>query len=90
MAVGSNRRHSHHILVCRHPSAPACQPSLILRERDVYKRQVPNALMGNIFAQLNMPDSAFAYYDRALIIELDYGYANLQKAYLYNLSLIHI
>lgn len=31
-----------------------------------------------------MPDSAFAYYDRALIIEPDYGYANLQKAYLYN------
>ena len=25
----------HHILVCRHPSAPACQPSLVLREREV-------------------------------------------------------
>ena len=51
---------------------------------DAPNSAVPNALMGNIFAQLNMPDSAFAYYDRALIIEPDYGYANLQKAYLYN------
>ena len=45
---------------------------------------VPNALMGNIFAQLNIPDSALFYYNRALQIDPDYGYANLQKAYLYN------
>ncbi len=44
----------------------------------------PNALAGNIFAQLGEPDSAFHYYNRALQIDPDYGYANLQKANLYN------
>ncbi len=44
----------------------------------------PNALAGNIFAQLDKPDSAFHYYNRALEIDPDYGYANLQKANLYN------
>ena len=43
-----------------------------------------NALAGNIFSQLNQPDSAFRYYNRALEIDPDYGYANLQKARLYN------
>ena len=42
------------------------------------------AMMGNIFAQSDMADSAFVYYRRALEIDPDYGYANLQMANLYN------
>lgn len=44
----------------------------------------PNALMGNIYAQLGKADSAFVYYDKALAIDPDYGFVNLQKANLYN------
>ncbi len=50
---------------------------------DAPKSVEPNTLMGNVYAQLGMPDSAFVYYDKALAIDPDYGYANLQKANLY-------
>lgn len=50
---------------------------------DAPKSVEPNTLMGNVYAQLSMPDSAFVYYDKALAIDPDYGYANLQKANLY-------
>ena len=43
----------------------------------------PNTLMGELFSLVNRPDSALSYYDRALEIDPDYGFASLQKANLY-------
>lgn len=60
-----------------------------LREGREYLRQAPGSvesqmLMGSILQQFGQNDSAFFYYDRALAIDPDYGYANFQKAQLYN------
>lgn len=59
----------------------ACGRDLI---KEAPKSTASNAVMGNIFAQVGMADSAIVYYRRALQIDPDYGYANLQMAYLYN------
>lgn len=60
----------------------------IINEGKAYLRTAPNSvepntLMGNIYAQLGDPDSAFVYYDRALAIDPESGFVNLQKANLY-------
>lgn len=58
-------------------------------EGRAYLREAPESvnaqmLMGSIYQQFGQNDSAFVYYNKALAIDPDYGYANLQKAKLYN------
>lgn len=43
-----------------------------------------NALMGDLFLQLEMPDSAYAYYDKMEKLEPDNGLVYLSKANYYN------